>query len=248
MKLALLLLPIWCILSIETYAQNTTLDTVITTDTNKAKNVSSPVDTTSSAKKKRAPFERQLRLSTDLYRMIASISYPSRYGYEFMADYTFREDKYLVLEAGYGGGKINYENLKYKTSNGFLKLGIDISMFDKIDNKDWDIILVGFRYGIGVGQRGPATFIVNNPFGIPKSDQVAARNFIAHWGEITAGMRFEVLPRFFAGWNVRAKFFINSGTFDGQVSPNNISGYGKGDQSTSFDFNFYLSYAIRWKA
>lgn len=241
------------LLHTRSYAQETPKDTtVLVNDTLMGKDSSlaksTPVtDTTAAAKKKRAAFERQLRFNIDIYKPIASLAYPSRYSYELMADYTFREDKYLVIEAGYGGGKIDYPNLKYKTYNGFLKAGIDISMFDRLDSKDWDIILVGFRYGIGVGQRGPADFIVDNPFGAPRTDRVDARNFIAHWGEITAGMRFELLPRFFAGWNVRAKFFLNSGTFDGQVSPNNIAGYGKGDQSTSFDFNFYLSYALRWK-
>ena len=163
-----------------------------------------------------------------------------------MADYTFREDKYLVVEAVYGGGNIDYEYLKYNTRNTFIKLGIDVSMFDKLDNKDWDIIFVGFRYGSGIGQRGPATFTVKNPFGGTTSDATPARNYWAHWGEITAGMRFELLPRFFAGWNVRAKFFLNANTFDGSVAPNYIAGYGTGDKSTSFDFNFYCAYAIRW--
>lgn len=196
--------------------------------------------------KKRAPFERQFRLGADIYRPIASLAYRNRYGLELMADYTFREDKYLVLEAGYGGGKIDYDYLKYNTRNTFVKLGIDVSMFDKLDNKDWDIIFVGFRYGMGIGQRGPATFTVTNPFGSPTQDQTPARNYWAHWGEITAGMRFELLPRFFAGWNVRAKFFLNANTFDGAVAPNYIAGYGTGDKSTSFDFNFYCAYAIRW--
>lgn len=196
--------------------------------------------------KAKPSFERQLRFGVDLYRPIASIAYSSRYGLELMADYTFKEDKYAVLEAGYGGGKIDYEYLSYKTQNAFVKLGVDVSMFDRLDNKDWDIIFVGIRYGTGIGQRGPARFVVNNPFGGPATDETAAKNFWAHWGEITAGMRFELLPRFFAGWNVRAKFFINSGTFSGSVAPNYISGYGQGDKSTSFDFNFYCAYAIRW--
>lgn len=233
-------------------AQMPVTDTVITAgDTVRApialKDSTAAKDSlTTTGKKKRAPFERQLRLGVDIYRPIASLAYRNRYGLELMADYTFREDKYLVLEAGYGGGRIDYDYLKYQTNNVFVKLGIDVSMFDKLDNKDWDIIFVGFRYGTGIGTRGPATFNVGNPFGGIASDEAPARNFWAHWGEITAGMRFELLPRFFTGWNVRAKFFFNANTFDGSVSPNYIAGYGTGDKSTAFDFNFYCAYAIRW--
>jgi hypothetical protein len=39
---------------------------------------------------------------------------------------------------------------------------------------------------------------------------------------------------------------FNPGIFK-ELSPNFIPGYGKGDKKTAFGFNFYVSYAIRWK-
>jgi hypothetical protein len=48
-----------------------------------------------------------------------------------------------------------------------------------------------------------------------------------------------------AGWNVSARFMLNEKAFR-DLSPVFIAGYGKGDKSVAFGFNFYVCYAIRW--
>ena len=59
-------------------------------------------------------------------------------------------------------------------------------------------------------------------------------------------MKIELINGFFAGWTVRAKFLINPKAM-GDLKPYLIAGYGAGEKSTAFDYNFYLSYAVRWK-
>lgn len=216
-------------------------DTLKTTDSSAA-----PADTTK-RKKVKEPFERQGRVMLDISHPIGSFINPGQYSYEAYFDYNFWKEGFLVVEAGYGGGKINYENLKYKSANAFLRIGVDKSMFTPIYKGDWDMVTVGARYGIGIGQRGDATFIVPNPFGGTTESSVAAKNFISHWFEITLGLRFELFPRVYTGWNARIRFNFTPDIFQGQVSPNFLSGFGQGDQATSFGFNYYIGYALRWQ-
>ncbi len=202
---------------------------------------------TANRKKIKEPFERQGRVMLDISHPIGSIISPGQYSYEAYFDYNFWKDGFFVLEAGYGGGKINYENLKYKSANAFLRIGVEKSMFTPVYKGDWDMVTVGARYGIGIGQRGDATFTVPNPFGGTTESSIAAKNFVAHWFEIALGLRFELFPNVYTGWNARIRFNFTPDIFREQVSPNFMAGYGQGDQPTSFGFNYYIGYAIRWQ-
>ena len=55
----------------------------------------------------------------------------------------------------------------------------------------------------------------------------------------------ESLRNLMAGWNIRGRFLLNERAFR-ELSPVFIAGYGKGDRSTVFDFNFFICYTFRW--
>lgn len=204
-------------------------------------------DTTAGKKNKtpKPPYIHQFRLGFDVSRIAFNLMYPSRQGYELQADYAMRGKLYAAAEAGFGHGKINYPNLQYTTNSYFVRLGIDQSVLDRIGPLDFDMAFIGVRYGMSIGNRSDATYLVPSPFGLPDSGFVAGQSFVAHWGEIVGGVKVELGKGIFAGWNFRGKFLMNSGIFK-DLAPNYIAGYGKGDKSTVFDFNFYVSYAIRW--
>jgi len=231
----------------------TALDSIIApadslkNDTTKIADSSSLHTDTAAHKKIKEPFERQGRVMLDISHPIGSFIIPNQYSYEAYFDYNFWKDGFIVLEAGYGGGKIDYENLKYRSSNAFFRIGVDKSMFSPVYKGDWDMVTVGARYGIGIGQRGEAKFTVPNPFGGITADSVAAKNFTSHWFEVTLGLRFELFPRVYTGWNARIRFNLTPDIFQGQVSPDFMAGYGKGDKATSFGFNYYIGYSLRWQ-
>lgn len=206
---------------------------------------STDTTTTAKSKEKKQPSIHQLRLGLDLFGLATSLIYETRKGYEVQADYMLSQKTYLVAEAGLGKGKVNYSNLKYDNNGYFFRAGVDQQFLDIISVRDFDIGFIGVRYGIGFGNRSEASYTVASPFGPPTEGTIPSQQFIVHWGEITAGVKVELGRRIFAGWNVRGKFLLNGGVFK-DLSPNYIPGYGKGDKSTTFDFNFYLSYALRW--
>ena len=232
--------------STKTIAQETALSDSISTIN---KNVSSQTTDSLNSKKtkaKKEPFEHQFRLMLDISHPIGATFISGQYDYEINTDFTLKPDLFAVLELGYGGGKIDYDNLKYKSSNSFVRLGIERSFFDPLYKSDWDMLTIGARYCMALGQRGDAEFTVPNPFGGSASGQIPAQNFFSNWAEITMGLRFEVLPRIYMGWNARIRFNFSADVFNGQVAPNYLAGFGQGDKATSFGFNYYVGYAIRW--
>jgi hypothetical protein len=197
------------------------------------------------AKEPKPPYIHQFRVGFDISRIPFNIMYPSRQGYEIQADYALRGKLYLAAETGFGKGKIDYDNLKYTTTGYFFRVGVDNSFLDRLSPRDFDMAFVGIRYGMGIGKRNDAEYSVPSIFGPPATGSVPAQSFVVHWGELVAGIKVELWKGIFAGWNFRAKFLLNSGVFK-ELSPNYIPGYGKGDKSTAFDFNFNFSYALRW--
>ena len=188
----------------------------------------------------------QIRIGFDISRPITSLVNKDFINYEAEADYLLRNELYAVAEVGAGAGKVHYDYLNYTTTNFFIRAGIDKSIFARSFITDWDMVFVGLRYGLGVIHRQEASYTYIDPIFGNTSGTTPAKNFLAHWGEVTAGVRVELFPRLSAGWDVRVKFLLNSGSFK-QLPPAYIAGYGKGDRGTAFDFNFYLTYAIRWQ-
>lgn len=213
--------------------------------TDTAARPAAPQDTASGKKVPKPPYIHQLRIGFDISRIAFNLMYPSRQGYEIQADYALRGKLYAAAETGFGRGKIDYPKLKYTTDNYFVRLGIDQSVLDRLGPSDFDMAFIGVRYGLGIGNRANATYLVPSLFGPPASGEIPGKSYVVHWGEIVGGIKVELGKGIFAGWNFRGKFLLNSGTFK-ELAPNYIAGYGKGDKSTVFDFNFYFSYAIRW--
>lgn len=202
-------------------------------------------DSAATLKTPKLPYIHQFRFGFDISRIAFNIMYPSRQGYEIQADYALRGKLYLAAEAGLGKGTINYDNLKYTNNGFFVKFGVDNSFLDILSSSDFDMAFLGARYGVGIGKRSEATYFVPSPFGPSVSGSVPAQNFMVHWGELTGGIKVEFWKGFFAGYNLRMRFMLNPGVFK-ELAPNYIPGYGKGDKSVTFDFNFYISYALRW--
>lgn len=190
--------------------------------------------------------DRQLRISFDIARPVIGLFYESRNSYEVMADYYLRNEIYAVVEGGWGSAQVDYDDLKYKTNNIFFRLGIDKTLFPRQKNTDWGAAFIGLRYGMGLIERSDAFYRTDDGYGGVTTGNVPGADFTAHWFEVTGGVRLELLPYLFTGWNIRGKFLLNQKQFR-SLQPSFIAGYGQGDKNAVFDFNFYLAYAFRWK-
>jgi hypothetical protein len=108
------------------------------------------------------------------------------------------------------------------------------------------MMFFGLRAGYADVKRGEASFIVTDSVWGSSPGTTAGKSFSAVWLELVGGMRVELVKGLFAGWTLRGKFIMNGKSFS-DLSPLYIAGYGRGDKNADFDFNVFISYAIRWK-
>ena len=204
------------------------------------------VDSTEHKVRKTDSSGHQLCVGADIFHPILNSFVTNKKGYEIEADYYMRNEFYLVAEGGWGESTVDFIDLKYKTTNNFLRLGFNKAMATRENKRDWDMMLFGLRIGAANISRGPASYtVIDSVWGNSPGSQ-PGKNFPAFWAELTAGMRVEFARGLFAGWNLRGKFMMNGKSFK-DLSPLYIAGYGEGDKNAVFDFNVYISYGIRWK-
>lgn len=216
-----------------------------TNNTLKINNEPIVLDTTVSQKID-TPNIYQIKVGIDVFRLAQNFYLNQSNGYQFAADYLFRKNYYGVIEAGIGKGLVAYEHLQYTTNSYNIKLGIDKPMLERIAFSDLDHFFFGFRYGLAFGNISDANYSISSILGSPTEGIIPERNYVAHWGEMNAGIRVEMIKNWVMGWNFRAKFLLNSSTFNEGVKPIYISGYGSADKATVFDFSIFLLYSIKW--
>lgn len=202
-------------------------------------------DTTVQVKKKDMA-GHQLTLGFDIVRPVAKYFSDNKQGYEFGADYYLKNELYLAAEGGWGSSDVSYNDLKYSTSNTFYRLGFNKVLLARENPTDWSGMFMGLRLAMAPIDRSAATYTITDSLWGNSSGSLAGKSFNGYWAEITAGVRLDVYKGILAGWNIRGKFLLNGRTFS-DLAPLYIAGYGRGDKNAVFDFNFYLSYAIRWK-
>lgn len=198
-----------------------------------------------SRKKPVAHYGHQIRFGFDISKPVINLAQNTYSSYEAEADYYIRNEVYGVAEGGFGSAKYEYPDLRYNSNSAFFRIGLDKTLITRIAGNDWDAAFIGMRYGAAFVNRKDAAFtIIDSLWGF-YSGAIPAQTFTAHWAEVTGGVRVELLRNVFAGWNVRGRFLLNGRSFQ-ELAPVFIAGYGRGDKSTVFDFNFFICYALRW--
>lgn len=221
------------------HAQSTA-DTVVT-DTMMVK-----ADTVAKDTVKKELAGHQLMFGVDIFHPILNSLVSDRYGYEVMMDYYLKRELYLECEGGWGGSTVNYTDLKYKTTNNFFRVGINRVLIARERPKDWDMFFIGFQLAAAPIERSASTFTVLDSVWGNAPGSYPAKNMTTYWFELNGGVRVELFKGIFAGWTIRGKFLLNDKQLT-QLAPLYIAGYGRGDKSAVFDFNFYISYAVHWK-
>ncbi len=187
----------------------------------------------------------QLAIGADILYPVLNSMIDNRYSYEGELHYYWKNEYYLVAEGGWGGSDVTYDDLKYTTSNYFMRLGFNKSILYRESEHDWDMMFAGLRLAGGNVSRNEGSYVVVDSTWGSVSGTSPAKSFPVIWTELNLGMRVELVPHLMAGWNIRGKFMMNGKSFR-DLQPLNIAGFGRGDKNAAFDFNVYLEYAIRW--
>lgn len=188
----------------------------------------------------------QLRMGWDMAGTARSLLLQGSKVYELCADYHFRKELYLAAEAGWGNSQVDYPVLQYRSDNVFVRAGIDKALFNRKRPSDWSLAFMSVRYGVALTRRGDARYFTDDGLGNQTSGLIPSNYFSLHWLEIGGGIKLELFKGLFAGWTVRSRFALNQKNI-GDLKPAYIAGYGPAEKTLNFDFNFYISYALRWQ-
>ena len=201
--------------------------------------------TESMAAPKDSTFKRwsYFRVGLDAASLAGSLQNSDFTRFEIQVDSRYKKDLYAVFETGWGRCAWQNTYLTSSASNQFLRIGVDKTFFGLERTQDLDNAFVGIRYALSRVARNASSYLIQDPVWGTADGIIPAKTFLAHWLELTGGFRFEVLPNFFAGWQVRARTFINPKRFE-ELPPAYLAGYGRGDRNTTFGLQFYLSYGI----
>ena len=191
----------------------------------------------------KSPTLTYVRIGIDLSKVASSFLQKQYDVLEFQADVYYKKDLYFAAEFGAGNSLVENNFLTYKSKNTFISLGLDKTFFSKDFRGDFDNAFVGLRYGVGLINRGEASYTIQDIIWGNTQGRIPAEHFIAHWLELTGGFRMELMKNIFVGWNIRARTFINPKKFE-KLPPSYVAGYGRGDKNSNFGYNFYLLYGL----
>jgi hypothetical protein len=157
--------------------------------------------------------------------------------------------KYLLV-FDYGRASYNLDERTYNYSNdgSYFRIGADYNFMN--NNRNLNVAFVGLRYAASKfdDQLNYLTKTVIHPdTGWPATWQSSSnQNEKAHWYELTAGLKVRVVKQLFLGFTLRYKLFMSTEPSE-ELKPYYIPGFGKNISTSSFGFNYYVSYRIPFR-
>ncbi|MEI7523994.1 MAG: DUF6048 family protein [Mariniphaga sp.] len=181
------------------------------------------------------------RIGMDLSRfLLPTMQSAKRNGWEIQADIPYKGNLFPTFEMGMQWFDDKQSTFDYKNNGTYARLGIDMNIVKFESLKDHDFVFVGVRYGYSVFNQQTDNIGTTNYWGTITTS-LPRHDMSAQWGELVFGMKGELLPNFFFGWSLRAKFPIEV-TKDINMHPYIIPGIGKTGGGTPFDFSVGVYY------
>lgn len=190
-----------------------------------------------------------LRVGTDLYKIARSFYDDDYKGFEITADYRYSKRIYIAAEIGNENKTTDEPHLNFTTKGTYVKLGADYNIYENWLDME-NMITIGARYGFSSFNHELNSYSIYNPnpyFTDYTTLLDSGKKFdglSAHWLEIVAGIKAEVLNNLFLGFSLRLNYLVSN------KEPNDfenlyIPGYNRTyDGKFGVGFNYTLSYFI----
>lgn len=186
------------------------------------------------------PFYQGTYVSIDVFNPISHFLGTRFIQGEASVDVNLKNMFFPVFEFGYGG--VDYSNdsgLSYKSSAPYFRIGVNYNTMAK--KKRENHFYIGARYGMSsfkydIVSNGLVDEIWQTPI---EFNRIGMKSF-AHWIELVAGVRVQIVNNFMMGWSVRMGRLISS-QGHGDNEPWYIPGYGYSSTS-SFGATYTLTY------
>ena len=151
----------------------------------------------------------------------------------------------IFIGAGYSNFKYSQYNYEYLSNGYYIKTGVDFNILkpEASIGKYWAGI--GLRYGLSIYTSEIPSFEHESYWGTTIT-AIPPESHMGHYLEVSPGFRAEVFNNFSMGWSVNIRRLVSSGT-GRDIRPIYFPGYGKGDETMSFGFNYFLTWNIPYR-
>ncbi len=184
-----------------------------------------------------------IRFGYDLTRPVQHLwNKGDRYGSELSFDMEIAPNTFTVLETGWEALKINTDYIDYRGAGSYTRFGVDYNFLVAEHKQDKDILYLGVRYAISLGNQHVESFSNDNYWNNTQGS-FPKQNIQAHWAELVFGTRIEVLKNLFLGWSIRSKIKISHKDYD-MPPVYFIPGYGKAEKGINLDFSYSVYYNL----
>jgi hypothetical protein len=181
-----------------------------------------------------------LRAGTDAISIIKSEITKDWKGWEINGDLDFSR-YYLAIDYGYWARNEVLSNGNYSNSGNYYRIGADVNFMLKDPEKN--MFFMGFRYGTSNFKESLSYSYSDSLPGVSgvvnHSVAVSHNGLIAHWVEITTGLRVKIWGPFWMGYTARLKI-APSVKGAKQFNPFDIPGYGLAEKSNYWGINYQL--------
>jgi hypothetical protein len=181
-----------------------------------------------------------IRIGTDAILLAKTMGGLPLTGWEITSDVDFKRRYYLAVEYGHWQRKEELETGQYNNKGNYFRAGIDVNFLLK--DPDRNMFFLGFRIGQSRFEEeltSSFSYLDFTDFTLNQSNRLQT----ATWGELTTGLRVRMFSHFWMGYTGRLKF---APSVKGQqrFDTYDIPGYGRGDKSTYWGFNYQLFWRI----
>lgn len=189
-----------------------------------------------------------LRVGLDLYKITRGLYDDNYKGIEIVGDYRIAPRYFIAAEIGNENKTDDKDRMDFTTKGSYIRAGIDYNTYvNWLDMEN--VISFGGRYGFSSFSQTLNQYKIYNRypyFGeetwIPSGKEF--KGLSAHWIELVAGVKAEVLHNIFMGFSLRVNYLIT------QKEPENfanlyIPGFHRTyDGKIGVGFNYTISYFI----
>jgi len=183
------------------------------------------------------------RFGIDLAPFIYYFTEPRIVGAEISVDFEIYKNLYPVIELGYSSTSESKETFDYESLGNYARVGIDYNLLPAKDRSWHNSMTVGFRYGLSFFKQSSDNVVVYSDYWGDYMPDHYESSLKAHWLELTAGIKVEIVPNLYLGWLLRYKFLLNP-DIDPVMIPALIPGYGNGANTRTFGFSYSIFYML----
>ncbi len=195
--------------------------------------------------KTKVDFFQGLRVDVDISPIVTTLlSAGETYSFEGAVQTKILGKYFPIVEAGFAGAnKTTFENINFKTSGAFLRVGTDFNVFKEknSEKKYTNYFLVGARLGFSTfGYDLNNITVTDDYWKETKTYNYNNQIAVKVWLEIVASLRVEIFKNVYLGWTIRNKNMLTNDQA-GKISPWYVPGFGINNTSL-WGVNYALGY------